>query len=295
MNVATVIILPLYFSTKLARVSGISAAGSGVGTICFAPMVEHLIQSMGWRHTCTVLSGLTLTCIGFTWLYTPLLLKRVPFGTISGNNQNDKNNENYNDENKSTMVPVTRSSEQVEEEEQFYETNAITTCQVVKQSFKEMTGPEVYEDFNFIVFSTSSFFFYIGYLVPYVYTKSRVLELNIASHTQASYLIGIIGVGGTIGRLAYGYLASVKCVNTLTLYMVSTILAGIITCLSVFIRSYWLFAVYCALFGLLTGGGIALTPVLVTDLFRLDRVSNMYGLVTLVEGIATLLPISGKF
>ncbi len=50
-----------WFSRKRAMVIGIIMAGAGAGTFVMAPVIAHLIASLGWRTTWLVLAGIVFT------------------------------------------------------------------------------------------------------------------------------------------------------------------------------------------------------------------------------------------
>ncbi|KAI1285766.1 Monocarboxylate transporter 14 [Halotydeus destructor] len=290
--VSSIVILSLYFRTKLARATGIASSGSGIGTILFAPLVDRLTQSFGWRQTMVALAVVTSFCLPCSWLFRPLLKKRVPKGFLSTSQETTKmaaGEVTSSDVEQNNQL----ENEQKEKSADEYETTAITTSEILKESFAEMLGPEALQDFNFIVFTSSSFFISLGFLVPYVYSTKRALELKVASESEASLLISVIGIGSTIGRLLFGYLSDLTCVNRLYIYITMATLTGAITMASIFLTSYTQLALYCFSFGLLTGGAIAMTSVVITDLFEVHRVSNVFGLLSLFEGIACSLPITG--
>jgi MFS family permease len=53
-------IVTAWFERRLGAALSIVVAGSGVGSLLIPPLVQHLIQSYGWRHTYLVLGGLPL-------------------------------------------------------------------------------------------------------------------------------------------------------------------------------------------------------------------------------------------
>lgn len=53
--------------------------------------------------------------------------------------------------------------------------------------------------------------------------------------------------------------------------------------------------VICCSYGLLSGGDVTLTSVVVTDLFSVDKLPNAIGILSLFEGIASAIPFVGKF
>lgn len=121
----------------------------------------------------------------------------------------------------------------------------------IRDALVEMTDFSLLMNPVFLMFAISNFLTSIGFNVPYVYTKDRVADMNIA--TDASYLLSIIGISNTVGRVTLGYLSDRACVNRLWIYNVSLIICGLATALSCYALDYTLMAVYCATFGATAG------------------------------------------
>lgn len=80
----TVIVLKEYFKRYLNLANGISACGSGLGTMAIAPMVEHCLDKAGLRWTFRFLALLVVSMfiIQFAFIYIekelpPILMKRT--------------------------------------------------------------------------------------------------------------------------------------------------------------------------------------------------------------------------
>ncbi|GBO14014.1 hypothetical protein AVEN_61537-1, partial [Araneus ventricosus] len=124
---------------------------------------------------------------------------------------------------------------------------------VMIEAFKEMMNFKLMTNVIFLMFGLSNFFTNIGFNVPYVYTKDRAIGLNIANETYASFLISIIGIANTVGRVVLGYLSDRSFINRLWLYNGSLALCGFATAFSSFCLTYEWMAVYAAVFGATSG------------------------------------------
>ncbi|XP_055939891.1 monocarboxylate transporter 14-like [Argiope bruennichi] len=166
---------------------------------------------------------------------------------------------------------------------------------VMIEAFREMMNFKLMTNIIFLMFGLSNFFTNIGFNVPYVYTKDRAIGLNIANETYASFLISIIGIANTIGRVVLGYLSDRSFINRLWLYNGSLALCGFATAFSSFCLSYEWMAVYAAVFGATSGAYVSLTSVILVDLLGLEKLTNAFGLLLLFEGVACLIgpPITG--
>lgn len=165
----------------------------------------------------------------------------------------------------------------------------------VTDAFKEMMDFRLMRNIVFLMFGFSNFFTNIGFNVPYVYSKDRALEMGIASNEDASFLLSVIGISNTLGRVLLGYLSDKNCINRLWLYNSSLTICGLSTALSSFCVDYKSTAAYSAIFGATAGAYVSLTSVILVDLLGLDKLTNAFGLLLVFEGVACLVgpPITG--
>uniref|UniRef100_A0A182SIL6 Major facilitator superfamily (MFS) profile domain-containing protein n=1 Tax=Anopheles maculatus TaxID=74869 RepID=A0A182SIL6_9DIPT len=161
-------------------------------------------------------------------------------------------------------------------------------------TFREMMNFSIMKDPIFIVFTVSNFLTSVGFNVPYVYLAAQAQVLGIGSQ-DASYLLGIIGIANTVGRIVLGYLSDKPWVNRLFVYNCSLAVCGIATALSVFCLDFYWLAVYSAVYGFTIGAYVGLTSVILVDLLGLEKLTNAFGLLLLFQGIASFVgpPIAG--
>lgn len=115
-------------------------------------------------------------------------------------------------------------------------------------AFMEMMDLSLLKDPIFILFSISNFCTSIGFNVPYVYIKVKVvcvlvceskmlfdlfvvtqdkaLDIGIVSE-QASFLLAVIGIANTVGRVVLGYISDKPWLNRLWLYNSSLTVCGL--------------------------------------------------------------------
>lgn len=139
------------------------------------------------------------------------------------------------------------------------------------------------------------FIFSIGFNMPYVYLAAQAEVLGI-SKSDASLLLGIIGVANTIGRIILGYLSDKTWVNRLWVYNVCLTVCGIATVMSAICYDFWSLAIYAFVFGFTIGAYVGLTSVILVDILGLENLTNAFGLLLLFQGIASFIgpPIGGK-
>ena len=160
--------------------------------------------------------------------------------------------------------------------------------------FRQMVDFSLFKDPIFLMYAVSNFLTSIGFNVPYVYTVDRARGWDIEEQ-EAAFLLSIIGIANTLGRLFLGWLSDQRIINRLYLYNSCLILCGISMGLSSFMTTYNWQIVYCAIFGVTSGAYVGLTSVVLVDLLGLDKLTNAFGLLLMFQGIASVIgpPFTG--
>lgn len=161
-------------------------------------------------------------------------------------------------------------------------------------TFQEMMNFSILKDPIFIIFTVSNFLTSVGFNVPYVYLAPQANVLGIDTRL-ASYLLGIIGIANTVGRIILGYLSDKPWVNRLLVYNLCLTICGVSTALSVLCLDFYSLGVYAAVYGFTIGAYVGLTSVILVDLLGLEKLTNAFGLLLLFQGIASFIgpPLAG--
>lgn len=151
-----------------------------------------------------------------------------------------------------------------------------------------------FSDPKFLVFAISNFLLYTWYDVPYVYLTDNARK-NGCSDKDASLLISIIGIINMIGEIILGWAGDRQWANASLIYAVCMALCGGVMALVPLISNYWLLLVVSGAFGFFIAANYSLTCIILVELITLDRFTNAYGLLLLVQGVANLLgpPLAG--
>jgi len=162
------------------------------------------------------------------------------------------------------------------------------------RNFNQMLDFSLFKDPIFLMYACSNFLTSLGFNVPYVYTVDRAILWEI-DPKMASFLLSVIGIANTIGRIILGWLSDQRWANRLYMYNFCLICCGLSMGLSVFCTDYISQVVYCAVFGVTSGAYVGLTSVVLVDLLGLDKLTNAFGLLLLFQGIASVIgpPIIG--
>lgn len=165
---------------------------------------------------------------------------------------------------------------------------------VAKDILKEMLDISLLKDPVFLIACLGEVFGFIGLFVPFVYLAERAIGLGIPD-TQAAFLLSVIGITNTVGRVAAGWLADFPRVNSLLLHNVAIIAGGLACMLNTFCTTFALMCAFSAFFGLCVATYISLTTIMLCNLMGLEKLTNAFGLLTMTRGLSSIAgpPIAG--
>jgi len=92
-----------------------------------------------------------------------------------------------------------------------------------------------------------------GLYTPFVFVYEKAISEMGVPTTEATLILSLLGIFNTVGRLIAGWLADRPWADSLVIYNVSAILAGLLTCLVSVTFSFELLCIYAASFGILIG------------------------------------------
>ena len=155
--------------------------------------------------------------------------------------------------------------------------------------FTVMTNPIL------VTFTFTNFILYFWYDVPYVFTVDRAKSFGI-SEQQSSFIVACIGILHLIGNVVLGYLGDRPWLNRSYLYSVIMIACGLCLICVPFSKTYVPMVVLAGLFGLFSAATEALCSVIIADIIGVDRLTDAFGIVMFLQGVANLIgpPFAGK-
>lgn len=164
----------------------------------------------------------------------------------------------------------------------------------VKSVINNMLDVSLLKDPVFMMIGLSNIFGMAGLYVPFVYLVDATKDAGIDADS-ASFLISIIGITNTFGRIVCGYVADFPSVNSLFLNNVCLLVCTIAVILTPLCASYGAYVTMSVFFGLAVSGYISLTSIILVDLLGLDKLTNAFGLLILFRGFAAIIgsPLAG--
>ncbi|XP_057660337.1 monocarboxylate transporter 9-like [Diorhabda carinulata] len=152
-----------------------------------------------------------------------------------------------------------------------------------------------FADAKFCIFAVSNFLLYTWYDVPYVYLTDNARKHGY-SEKDASLLISIIGIINMFGEIILGWAGDRRWANASIIYAACMVLCGGVIALVPIIVNYPCLLIVSGAFGFFIAANYSLTCIILVELITLDRFTNAYGLLLLVQGVANLVgpPIAGR-
>ncbi|CAH0720124.1 unnamed protein product, partial [Brenthis ino] len=191
-------------------------------------------------------------------------------------------------------LPQSRQAGEIERTEQYELCPCLSLPSSFKSALASMLDVSLLRDPAFMLIGVSNVFGMAGLYVPFVYIVDAA-HLAGVEQSQASFLLSIIGITNTIGRIACGWVADFPWMDSLLLNNVCLVIATIAVALTPFCSSYASFVAVAIAFGIAISGYISLTSIILVDLLGLDKLTNAFGLLILFRGAAAIIgsPLAG--
>ncbi|XP_071454653.1 uncharacterized protein [Hetaerina americana] len=171
-------------------------------------------------------------------------------------------------------------------------------CLPLPEAFKSALGSmmdvSLLRDPIFLLIGISNVFGMLGLYVPFVYLVDAAKLQNI-DPGSASFLLSIIGITNTVGRVVCGFVADLPQVDSLLLNNLCLLGSAVSIAVTPFCYNYTSFVAMSIAFGIAISGYISLTSIILVDLLGLDKLTNAFGLLILFRGAAAVVgsPLAG--
>ncbi|XP_063225633.1 monocarboxylate transporter 7 isoform X2 [Bacillus rossius redtenbacheri] len=171
-------------------------------------------------------------------------------------------------------------------------------CFALPESFRStlatMMDMSLLKDPVFMLISISNLFGMMGLYVPFFYLVDAAIKDGI-DPSAASFLLSIIGITNTIGRVVCGYIADFPWMDSLLLNNICLLLSTVAVASTPFCTTYTTYMIMAIFFGIAISGYISLTSIILVDLLGLDKLTNAFGLLILFRGAAAIVgtPLAG--
>ena len=147
-------------------------------------------------------------------------------------------------------------------------------------SLMTMLNIKLLTDKKFALIGVSNFFGFLGFYIPFVYLPSMATSKGDISSEEAAFLLSIIGICNTVGRVITGLISDLPCVDSMVVVNISLFLSSISLFIMPFLSDIISFGVISGLFGLFIAAYIALTSIVLVDFCGIDNLTSAFGLLT---------------
>ncbi|XP_063699919.1 monocarboxylate transporter 14-like [Culicoides brevitarsis] len=179
-----------------------------------------------------------------------------------------------------------------------YDATAQESCACLPPSIRAalstMLDVSLLKNGAFMFIGISNIFGMAGLYVPFVYIVDMAQNDGIDA-SSATFLLSIIGIVNTFGRIICGYIADFPSVDALFLNNVCLVIATVAVGATPLFSTYIGYVLVAVVFGIAISGYISLTSIILVDLLGLDKLTNAFGLLILFRGAATIVgsPLAG--
>lgn len=149
---------------------------------------------------------------------------------------------------------------------------------------------------TFVTLAVSGFLTLAGFFVPFMYIVDKAVMSGIPPD-QAAFILSVIGITNTVGRVFSGWVSDRPKVNALCINNVALTVGGVATALCPFFETYAMLLVYSAVFGFSIACFAALRSIIAVEMFGVEKLTNAFGLLLLFQGVASVIgsPVAGIF
>jgi len=259
MYIPAVVIVAETFNKKRSFAVGLSLCGAGAGQVGMAPLVSWVVDRMGWRIGLQMLACISLSCV----MLALVMRKKDARRTVSATA----------DSNGSEVLETKRPL-------------------LSKVLGKEIAANEYV--YVFLVMILADALAVMALYIPYSYLDPVAVAAGVAPQLS-SLLIAGVGVGSVSGRLLAGWLSDQTWCHPLYLTRAVVCLACGVPFLLASVDTFLMFICLSIIFGFLTGQWIAATSPLLVSMLGIKQLSQAFGLLTAVRGVASLVspPLAG--
>ncbi|XP_052104355.1 monocarboxylate transporter 12-like isoform X2 [Mytilus californianus] len=300
---STLVCVGQHFEKRRSFALGISVSGSGVGTFVFAPVVRILIDEYGWRGAILMEAGFIMNIVLCGAFFRPVQNKsgKTTDKSVIKNEAIDLSIVEDEIDIKEASMTSKQIFSIVKNKDEGLQalktksttspdpsTNSVSSCFSKHFDFGLLTNPA------FTIFVVSNYFTALGFNTPYVYLPDRAEEKGM-NQFDSAFLLSIIGISNTFGRIIFGWIADRKCVNRLLLYGISLVICGTANVLNPLNDSKVYLMMYSSVYGMFIGVFVSLNTVILVDLLGSERLDKALGLLMMFQGIGCFLgpPICG--
>nr|XP_023029542.1 monocarboxylate transporter 7-like isoform X1 [Leptinotarsa decemlineata] len=328
MYLPAVVCVGYYFESRRSLATGIAVCGSGFGTVVFAPLGTYLLH-YGWKSAHLWLAGVCLACVVFGALMKPIeyageekTLKSYKVQgshiTLHSNGEVAKAHTSLVDiatsrvsisstrSKTSNVLPplarkdvfyggsVTNLKEFQSQKSLHNYRQSVLSIPQLNSKKSQLLDMDLLKDPVFLAIALVNLFSFIGLYIPFVYIGDRAKEDGF-DDDAASFLISIMGITNTVGRIVCGFIADFPKVNTMWVHNICLVVMTASVAAIPICHSYAAYISVATVYGTSMAGFISLCSILLVDYLGLDKLTSAFGFTLLFRGTGAFIgsPLAG--
>jgi len=162
----------------------------------------------------------------------------------------------------------------------------------------------LFADPVYLLFAISNFLTSIGFNAPPMFMPMNAESILGLTKESAAQTVSAYGIANILGRIVFGLVCDRQfpckygkdtARNRLWIYNWTLMICGIFSGFVFLMTDEYVFKTYCFFFGFLISSYVCLTSVVLVDMVGVDKLTSAFGLLLLIQGIATFVgpPIAG--
>ncbi len=305
LNVVAFAIVPYYFEKRLGMAIGFTQAGVGIGLVVFSALNTYLVVTYGLQGTLLILAGIAAHTIplGMMMQKPPDINKHV------GKVGNKKAKLDVCNERKSLLTEeeqlLLKNSNSVKENEfeiaknysnlssdhDMMPKNKDNFCCCDIASISYTTGLDLFNNKYYTMLIVATAFIILPHnVVPTIIPDH--MKWTGATEIQVTSSLVIIGVANTVSRLFFWKFSKDEVLHTIDILTISSLLSGTGLVCTLFLYEYWMYVIFCILFGITRGVFMIYQSLLLIQIVGKERAHHGYGVSLTVRGIIVLIGMS---
>ena len=159
---------------------------------------------------------------------------------------------------------------------------------------EEMLSISLLTDPKFFLIAFSNLLGMLGFYVPFVFLPNMAKVRGVSTE-NANFLLSVIGISNTVGRVVAGWFSDFKWVNSLMVNNLAILLSGVCVMIFPLAQTYTALVVMALFYGFFVATFVSLTSIVLVDLLGLDNLTSAFGLLVLFRGLASMIgtPVAG--
>ncbi|XP_067670014.1 monocarboxylate transporter 14-like [Haliotis asinina] len=274
LETSAIVITGHYFDKYLPLASGLQMSGGGSGMLIGAPLVRALIDTFGQNGAFLIMGGIGANACVCGMLFRPspheLQIETKP---------------------KETPGDVTRNI--VDQEVEVRSEVRISYVKRFRSTVKDTWS--LLSNLSFMLYVLSYTLWGFGESIIYVHL-TNFAESKGTSPQNSAMLFTAMGITSIIARVLAGFAGTDPAIGVFMLHTGMVGVAGVLIILCPLLASsYTLQLLFCSIYGIYSGGPMALLNPIIVDLIGVKQLATGYGVVNLIGGVGLLLgpPFAG--